>query len=242
MSVKKDLKIRYNDTVLGIFWAAVRPLILMLVLRMVFRKGLGFDINYYMSFLASGFLVWHFFLHNLLDAMGCLKSYRRTLLAAPIPIICAPTSILIHTGITMGISMALLLAINFFSGIGLYWQFVFFPLYILPLIIFSFGVSLIFSVLSVFYRDMAFIIRSGVRVIYYSLPIFYSTSMLNKSFQISFKLNPLLQYVKLFRRSVYTFETPQFFPTFYAYTTAIFLLLVGLFVFHKLSPRARFWE
>lgn len=200
---QKEIKARYKHAVLGFLWIFINPLIQMIVLGFVFSLIFRFDIENYYLFLFTGLLPWNFFSLALNKATSRIVWDRNLIQKSKFPRSVIPLSMVLSHFFHLLISWLMLIIFLLITK-----QSQFFTLTaigsqlsaILLLLIFTSGLSLFTSALTVFYRDIAFVVQMGIMLWFYATPIIYPFSVIPQQFWPIFYLNPLLTVFSLLQK------------------------------------------
>ena len=203
----RDLKVRYKQTVLGVAWSILRPLITVLIFTLVFGKAAGLkadnpDIPYAL-FVFAALLPWQFFSTALSEASGSLIGNANLISKVYFPRLIIPASAVITSMVDFLITLALMF------GLFAYFQYlpskhlVFLPFFIVLAFFCSFGIGLFITALNVKYRDFRYLIPFIVQSGLYISPVGFSSQvLLNKlptALQTVFMLNPMVGVIDGFR-------------------------------------------
>ena len=188
-----DLKIRYRNSVLGVLWSFIEPLLLLTVLFVVFSTMFKFEIPNFPIYLLLGIITWNFFKNGTNFALNSLTNR-----SALITQIYFPRSI---PGLSAGITAAIMLIFELIV-LGIFMViFQFTPsitILLLPLILglqllLVLGVALPLSVLNVKFKDTEFIWGIVVHAGFFLTPIFYQFDMLPQAIQDVLQFSPMVQ-------------------------------------------------
>jgi lipopolysaccharide transport system permease protein len=180
--VRRDLKVRYRNSVLGILWSLLNPLLMMLVFSLVFAKLIPReDIRQYAVFFLVGLLPWQFFTGSLISGTTSITGNSQLIKKVYFPRLLLPTSATISHLVNYLIAFVLLLVLLYISGLGLTIH----SLWLLPIlitqIVFILGLVYLFSSLNVFYRDVIMILNVVVLALFFLTPIIYPLDWLGET-------------------------------------------------------------
>jgi len=180
--VRRDLKVRYRNSVLGILWSLLNPLLMMLVFSLVFAKLIPReDIRQYAVFFLVGLLPWQFFTGSLISGTTSITGNSQLIKKVYFPRLLLPTSATISNLVNYLIALVLLLVLLFISGLGLTVH----SLWLLPIlitqIVFILGLVYLFSSLNVFYRDVIMILNVVILALFFLTPIIYPLDWLGET-------------------------------------------------------------
>ncbi|MCL2507659.1 MAG: ABC transporter permease [Oscillospiraceae bacterium] len=243
--VRKNIKLQYRNSVLGVFWTFLQPLLTTLVLVMVFSRLLGRDskaVLNYPVFILCGRLLYEFYTQSTKRAMRSITLSASVIKKVYIPKYIYPLSNVISTFITFCISMLVLVAfivyfqlfsdtpVNLTPYALLAWA----PLLIL--FILCTGVGLILSVLEVFFRDIEYLYDVFCMLIFYLSPIIYQVNQLKTANQWVLRAlmaNPLYAIISMFRSCVLFGEMWNWNWFYYSLGFSVLMVLIGAALFYK---------
>ncbi|MEE1321705.1 MAG: ABC transporter permease [Acutalibacteraceae bacterium] len=248
--VVKNIKLQYRNSVLGMFWTFLQPLLTMVVLSIVFNNLFGRDsskVVNYSVYLLSGRLLYEFFTQSTKRAMRSIRSNASIIKKVYVPKYIYPLSQALSTFVTFLISLSVLaVVILFFNIIGKDPVPITFNIFyaIIPIIIlfvFSLGVGMLLGTLNVFFKDIENFYDVFTLLLFYLTPIVYTVDRLgfeNGSWQsIMLKLNPLYGIIEMFRAAVlHGDKFLAYFSTnelIYTSVVALVAFVIGFAVFYK---------
>jgi lipopolysaccharide transport system permease protein len=235
--VVRDLKVRYKRSILGIFWALLEPLLLMILFSVVFSILLRIRIDNYPVFLLCGILPWTFFSTSLSYSAGSIAGNATLIKKIYFPREIIPLTAIISRLANFLISLCLLLIFLLAFKIKLTCYLVYLPLILGVQLIFVLGLSLFFSSLNTFYHDVGFIMQFILFGWFYLTPIFYPLTMVPKEYLSLYMLNPMATIVHSYRNIFFYGLPPDFYYLSIAFVISIFCFLVGIYVFRRLEFR-----
>lgn len=179
--VRRNLKVRYKNSVLGFFWSLLNPLMQIGVWWFVFKIILGNQEPNYMAKLICGFLPWLFFSQTVLDSTACVTQEMALVKKAYFPRTVLPLSALFSNLIHLALAFIVLLGLYaaWQIDVNIYW------LWVLPSValiaVFAYGLSAMLAAWSVFYADVKFIVGNLLALWFFLTPVLYSiTGFLGK--------------------------------------------------------------
>ena len=232
-----DLKIRYRNSVLGIAWSLVEPLLLLGVLFFVFSTMFKFEIENFPIYLLLGIITWNFFKNGTSIALGSLTNR-----AAFISQIYFPRSIPgLSAGVTASIMLITELVIlavfmvifNFSLSVTILYLI---PIFLLELFLIL-GISLPLSVLNAKFKDTEFIWGVILQAGFFLTPIFYQFDMLPESVRNVLQFSPMVQIVTMAHHVTLYGELPTLNSVLYAIFSVLVIVGVGYMIFRKLQGR-----
>ena len=232
-----DLKIRYRNSVLGVFWSLVEPLLMMGVLFVVFSSMFRFEIPNFPIYLLLGIVCYNFFKNGTTFALNSLTN--RSVLMTQIYF---PRSVpAISSGITASIMLIIeLIVLAFFIVI---FQFappitiLLLPLILALLFVLVIGISLPLSVLNVKYKDTEFVWLVVVYAGFFLTPIFYQFDMMPIEVQNVLQFSPMVQIVTMAHHVVLYGILPSVNSILYAVGSISVITAVGYLIFRKYQAK-----
>lgn len=235
MLITRDLKLRYKHTTLGLIWVVLQPLLPLIIFFCVFGKMMkinSFNVPY-LIFAFSGIVLWTFFSETVNRCTNCLVAEEGLLTKVYFPKIILPFSRFVAVGVDFLISLAMFIVFLLIYKIHFSSRFLFFPVVLLVLFMFSFGIGVFLSALNVYFRDFRIIVPFLLQIGMYASPVIYSLALVPEKYRLVFSLNPLVGIIESFRWVC--FEQIQIFP-FFAFIISILFSIIVLttsFVFFK---------
>lgn len=241
--VKKNIKLKYRRSYLGILWTMIEPLLTMIVLAVVFgallgRKGADPRVPFPV-YILTGRLLYSFFSSATNMAMKSIRANAAMIKKVYVPKYMYPLSGIMSNFVIFLISLIVLVAVMvFFAITGDYKvaPHITVVLCLLPLAIlfvFTIGVGLILSTMSVFFRDIEYLWSVVLMLVMYCSAIFYyASTMQNGLGKHIIKFNPLFGIIDNFRRAIFNQGIDW---VLMGYTAGISLVcfFVGVFMFYK---------
>jgi lipopolysaccharide transport system permease protein len=199
--------VRYKQTVIGIAWVVVRPLLIMLIFTFAFGKIARLptegDVPYPLLVL-SGLLPWQFFSTALSEASSSLISNANLITKVYFPRIIVPASTVITSVVDFVVTLALLAGLMAWYGVGPTWRVLFIPAFVLLMILAAMGAGLWLAALNVKYRDFRYIVPFIVQFGLYISPVGFSSRVIPESMEWLFALNPMVGVINGFRWALFS--------------------------------------
>ena len=243
--VRKNIKLQYRNSVLGIFWTFLQPLLTTIILVVVFGGVFGgkrAGVVNYPIYLLCGRLIFEFFTQSTKRAMRSIPNSASVIKKVYVPKYIYPLSNIIANFITFLISLTVLvffmLYFYFFSNEPPHiTPYIFLsPIPILILLLISIGVGLILSTLTVFFKDVEYLYEVFCTLLFYLTPIFYQVEQLNIQstvLKMALMANPLYSITQMFRSCVLYGEMFNINHLLYTLAFGIITVAIGLFAFYK---------
>ena len=172
--VKRDVKVRYRNSVLGILWSLLNPLLMMLVFSLIFGKLMPReDIRQYAVFFLVGLLPWQFFSGSLISGTVSTTDGAHMIKKIYFPRELLPTSALLSNLVNFSLAFLVLIVFLYASGLGLTEHVIWLPPLLLTQFLFTLGLALFLSTLNVFYRDVLMILDVLLLAWFFLTPVIY---------------------------------------------------------------------
>jgi len=249
--VAKNIKIQYRNSVLGIFWTLLQPLLTTLVLVFIFGRLFGTSdpkIINFPIYVLCGRLLFEFYSQSTKRAMRSVTGSASVLKKVKVPKYIYPLSNVISNFITFLISMIVLVGFTLFfllnpSGKNpapvLNAHILLAPIPLLILFVLCTGVGLILATLSVFFKDIEYLYDVFTLLLFYVTPIFWTIERLRGDtlMETLLKGNPLYHIVEMFRDCVLRGQMFSYNSLLYALGFSLAMLLIGGLAFWRKQDR-----
>lgn len=246
----KEIKIRYKHPLLGFLWALILPLAIVLIFKLIFSDILKISLQGFpfFIFLASAVFPWNFFSLSVSNSTLSIQENSSLIKKVYFPRELIPLSIITANLINFLLSLLVIFPIFVTSNFKFNHFLLLLPLVILLQVIFTIGVSLIFSGLQAQFRDIKYIVEILLLIWFYLTPVFYSLNViydLSKTFFTFYMLlNPLSQLITLYRGILLNgyFQTlPPGISIWHLVFLSIFssflTFFIGFWIFKKFEPK-----
>ncbi|ODU47215.1 MAG: phosphate ABC transporter permease [Thiobacillus sp. SCN 63-374] len=198
---RRDVSVRYKQTVIGILWAVLRPLLTMLVFTLIFGKiaKLPSEGVPYSLLVFTGMIPWFFFSSSVTESSSSLVANSNLLSKVYFPRILVPLSSVLVAAMDFAIGMVLLAMMLLHFGFMPSWRLLTIPFFLAVAFSAASGIGLLFSALNVKYRDFQFIVPFVVQFGLYLSPVGFSSSVVPEKWQLAYALNPMVGVIDGFR-------------------------------------------
>jgi lipopolysaccharide transport system permease protein len=233
----RDILVRYKQTVIGIAWAVVRPLLTMLVLVIVFKKiaKLPSEGNApYAVMVFAALLPWQFFATALAESSNSLVGNANLISKVYFPRLIVPAGSVITSFVDFLISGAILVALMAWYQFWPDWRVLTLPLFVAIAFAASIGAGLWLAALNVKYRDFRYIVPFIVQFGLYISPVGFSTSEVPERWRFLYSLNPMVGVIDGFRWAILGGQSAIYWPGFAAsLVMVVALMITGTWYFRK---------
>lgn len=236
----RDVKVKYKQTVLGVLWAIIRPLLTMLVFTFVFGKVAKMDVNSmvpYAIIVFAGLLPWQFFSNALTESSNSLVGNTNLITKVYFPRMIIPASSVITSFIDFFISLIILL------GLFVYYQYTppvtifLMPVFWIMVFFASFGPGLYLTALNVKYRDFRYIIPFIIQFGLFISPVGYNSSQIPEKWMWAYSLNPMVGVIDGFRWCIVK-DAPNpllHYPFYISLGVILFFVFLSIYQFRKME-------
>lgn len=200
----RDLAVRYKQTVIGVAWSVIRPVLTMVVFTVIFGRlahmpsgGAPYPILVY-----AGLLPWTFFATAVAEGAGSLITNANMVAKVYFPRLILPASAVIVALADALISVAILLLLMAFYGYAPGWQMVTLPLFFLLVGVTALGSGLWLAALNVKYRDFRYLIPFLLQLGLYISPVGFSSRVVPPQWAPLYALNPMVGVIDGFRWAI----------------------------------------
>jgi lipopolysaccharide transport system permease protein len=229
--VVKNLSTKYFGSPLGIAWAIINPLLIMLVITFVFSQIMKTEIKNFSILVLSALLPWNFFINSIMESTTSMENNAQLLRQFAMPREAVPISIVISNLINFLFGFLMVIPVFIIFNPAIIKCLPVLPLIIFLQFIFTLGVSLAFSIVNVYYKDFLQLLNTMVMFFFWVTPVFYTLEMLPRACRWLVLLNPSTCFVDIYRSVLYggNFGSPLMWAlaVFFASSSVIF----GYFLF-----------
>ena len=235
----RDISVRYKQTIFGVLWAVIRPLLTMVIFTVVFSKIAKLPSDGetpYALMVYAALLPWQFFATALVMSSGSLVSNSGLISKVFFPRLIIPTSSIITGLVDFMISFAILLILMVYYRFAPTWNILLVPVFLLIAIFFALGIGLYLTSLNVKFRDFRYIIPFIIQIGLYVSPVGFSSSVIPEKYHLLYNLNPMVGVIDGFRWAILGGESNIYWPGFLLSVGIIlFFLWLGLRTFRKME-------
>jgi lipopolysaccharide transport system permease protein len=201
---QRDLKVRYKQTVFGVAWVLIQPLVAAIIFTVVFGRlaGLPSEGLPYAVFVYSGLVLWSYFSAALDSVAQSLVQNRDLVTKTRFPALIAPLAFALPGLADLLVSLAVLGVVMAVYGVAPSVALVFLPGWIVACALVVLGAGLWLSALNVRYRDVRHTMTFLVQVWLFASPVVYASSLVEGGWRYVYALNPMVMVLDGFRWSL----------------------------------------
>lgn len=189
---QKELKVRYKRNVLGYLWSVAHPLLLAVVFFIAFKVVIRIDLENYALFLITAMFPWQWFSNSLNVSpsvfIGNASLIKKVTFPREIMVAVAVLNDMLHFVFSLPVIAGFLFFYGLRPDVSWLWGV---PLFLAVQFSMTFGLSLLFSTLNLFFRDMERLVVIFTTFVFYFTPIIYSEAMVPEKYRVFLKLNPI---------------------------------------------------
>jgi lipopolysaccharide transport system permease protein len=232
----RDIKVRYKQTVLGLAWVAMQPLLL----TIIFTVFLGIlarvpsDTVPYPLLVYVGLLPWTFFSSAVMSSGTSLVSNSHLITKVYFPRIIIPAAAVGGRLIDMAISFVILIGLMVYYRVGLTLNVLMLPVLVALTTMLALGVGTLISALNVKYRDIGVMLPVLVQLWMFVSPVIYPSSLLPAKWRWVYSLNPLVGIIDGFRASLFGGAFDRF-ALLASLAATIILLAASVYIFRRVE-------
>lgn len=239
----RDLKVRYKQTIIGVVWSVLRPLLTMMIFTFIFGRVANFKPPpgvEYAILVFAGLLPWQFFAAGLTEASNSLVGNERLISKVYFPRMIIPAASVITSLVDFFISLGLMFLLLIWYSVIPSVNLIFLPLFIIMAFFASFGVGLWLTALNVKYRDFKYVVPFLVQIGVYLSPVGFTSekaaTIIPEKFRSLYYLNPMAGVIDGFRWCFFGDKTPiNWNGMLISLAVIIFFLLIGIRTFRKME-------
>ncbi len=191
--ITRDVKVRYKQTLLGIVWAVLQPLLSMLLFSLIFGRlaKLPSDGLPYPVFVYAGLLPWMLFASTVSTASESVLGASTLISRVYFPRILIPLAAAGTAVVDFVIATVLLIGLMLYYGIAPSPKLLLAPALVAALVFAAVGVGTAVAALNVEFRDFRYLVPFAMQLWMFATPVVYPASMIPQRWQWAYHLNPL---------------------------------------------------
>ncbi len=233
----RDVAVRYKQTVVGVLWALLQPLVTMLIFTVIFGRVAKLPSESgapYPLMVLAGMLPWQFFSAALSGSSQSLVGNANLISKVYFPRMIIPAGAVITAFVDFLISFIILLAMMVWFQFWPTWRMLMLPLFVVLAFIAALGPGLYLTALTVRYRDVRFIIPFLVQFGLYVSPVGFSSSVIPEQWRLLYSLNPVVGVIDGFRWAILDGDSQIYVPGFLlSCIVSLLMLVAGVLYFRK---------
>jgi len=225
----RDVSVRYKQTIIGILWAVIRPLLTMVVFTVIFGRIAKLPSDGqapYALLVFAAMLPWTLFANALSESSNSLINNANLIGKVYFPRLIIPAATLVTAFIDFLISFVILLGMMIWYRFLPGWEILYLPFFIILALLASLGPGLWITALNVKYRDFRYVIPFVVQFGLYVSPVGFSSNVIPEQWRLLYSLNPMAGVIDGFRWCLLGGNSPLYLPGF-----LLSLAIIAIFLY-----------
>jgi ABC-type polysaccharide/polyol phosphate export permease len=232
--VLRNLRVKYQRSVLGFVWTLLNPLLTVGVLIAVFRYVVRLEVPHYWAFLLSGYFVWSFTLQTLTAATTVLPDHAHLARSLPLPTEVLITATALSRLVEFLAELILVLALlTAFHHEGVPAGYLWLPVLIALQLLLVLGLTLPIATASAFFHDVQHALPIALMMLFYISPVFYPARLVPEAMRPFYQLNPFAGLLTAYQSALYDGRSPALGPLAVTAVEALLISGVGYGVFRR---------
>ncbi len=233
----REVKVRYKQTVIGVAWVVIQPLLTMIVLSIFFGRlaKMPSDGIPYPIFSLAGLVPWTFFANAVGLSASSLVTNANLIKKVYFPRLAVPIASVGSGLVDLGVSLVLLFVMMPFYKVHFAMRILWLPAFLMLAVITSFGVGLWLAALNVEYRDVRYVVPFLMQFWMLATPVVYPSSLLKEPWRSVYSLNPMAGVVEGFRWCLLGAQALEPAPLAVSLFVSLVLLISGAFYFRRME-------
>ena len=230
---KKGIKLKYRRSYLGILWSLLEPILSTIVLTIVFGTLFGNTDKTFPMYILAGRLIYSFFSSGTTACARSIRANSGMIKKVYVPKYLYPLSSVLFNFVIFLISLIVLVPLGLYCHVKPTWSWLLIILPLIILLLLTFGVGMILSTITVFFRDMEYIWGVFLMIVMYTCAIFYYPErLISSKYSALLEYNPLYCIIHNIRACL--FDDPiNWRYMLFAFISSIITIIIGLYVFYK---------
>jgi ABC-type polysaccharide/polyol phosphate export permease len=234
MMTRRDLMLRYRQTVMGFAWAVFMPVINTIVFTLIFRKVAKIETDVpYPVFSYCGLLPWNMFATSLKAGVNSLFGNRNLLTKVYFPREVFPFSTMLVGVVDFAVGLSVLAVLMIYYWIPLSSTALFLPVLVAVQVMFTAGLCMFLAPVNLYYRDVKYILEVLVTVWMFATPVIYPTRQVTGPLGVILQFNPLAPIIDGYRAILLRGELPSPIPFASVAVLSVVMFAAGWIVFHR---------
>lgn len=233
--VRRDVSVRYKQSVVGIGWAVLQPLLLMMIFTVVFGNfaRLPSEGYPYAVFSLCALVPWALFVRALSGASNSIVGASAMVTKVYFPRLVLPISKTLSGMVDFAVAFGLLVIVLTIYRVSPSAGILMLPAFVFLALLSAFGVGLWLTALNVRYRDVGLLVPFLTQIWMYASPIAYSTQIVPEKYLWLYSLNPMVGVIEGFRWAMLGKAPPQFGPMLLSIAVVLVIVVCGLWYFRR---------
>jgi lipopolysaccharide transport system permease protein len=233
----RDVKVRYKQTVIGVGWAVLQPVITMIVFTAIFGRfaQIPSDDLPYPLFSFSALIPWTYFSTALNRSIASVVADGHLISKVYFPRLILPLASTLAGIVDFSISLIVLLGMMVWYGVGISWWLLTLPAFLLFALLTALAAGLWLSALNVRYHDVGHAVPFLIQIWMFCSPIVYPVSLIPERYRLLYSLNPMVGVIEGFRWALLKTASPNFSVMAVSAVVVLIILTGGLIFFKNMA-------
>lgn len=234
--VRRDLKGRYKSSALGFMWTFINPLLQLGVYTMVFSVIMRNGIKDYYLFLFVALIPWIFFSTSISGGASCIWAQQDLVKKIYFPREVLPIAFVTSQFVNMLLCFFVIFGVLLVSSKGInIVAIIYLPIIMLVEYVLALGMAMISSAITVYLRDVEYILGIITMAWQFLTPVMYSVEQVPEQLRAVFSINPMTSIITAYRDILYYEKIPELETLIHATVFGLLLLAIGMITFSKLK-------
>lgn len=236
--VRRDLRGKYKGSVLGFFWTFLNPLLQLVVYTIVFSVFFKNNIEKFYIFLFIGLVPWLFFSTCISGGATSVVNQENLVKKIYFPRQVLPISFVTSAFVNMLLTFIVIFAVLIVSGYGIYFTILWaLPIVMIVEYLLALGITMLFSALTVYFRDLEYVLGIIAMAWMYLTPILYEVDTIPEEYQKLIYLNPMTGIILCYKEILYYKKLPELGMIVSGLVIGVLFLIGGFVIFEKMQKR-----
>jgi homopolymeric O-antigen transport system permease protein len=235
----RDLKVRYRQTILGVFWVMLQPLLMTLVFSLVFGRFAAIPASSsdipYPIFALCGLLAWQFFSYVLANSTNSLVASERLITKIYFPRLVIPLSGMLSGLVDFAIAFILLLVMMMYYRVAPTTNVWILPAFLVMIIAHAVGMGLWLAAMNLQYRDVRYVVPFISQLWFFTSPVVYPINFIPDNWRWLYAINPMVGVIGGIRWSLFGSIADLGLWLCASVSVAAVILVSGLYYFRRME-------
>lgn len=235
---RRDLLLRYRQTIMGFGWSILMPVTYMIVFSLIFTRVVKLETHVpYPIYAYAGLLPWNFFASSLRFAVGSLTNNSTLVTKVYFPREVLPFSVILVSLVDFAVGAVVLAGLMIWYHVPVHATLVLVPVIVLVQVLFTAGVTLLLAMGNLFYRDIKYLLEIVITLWMLATSVVYPVHRIGGKLGSLLALNPMTPIIEAYRAVVLDGRMPEPGPFLGAAAFSVVLLIVSWLAFHRAEFR-----
>jgi len=231
---RRDLMLRYKQTIMGFGWAIFTPLVNAIIFPIVCTRVAHIEVSApYPVYAYAGLLAWNLFASSLRFSVNSLTANINLVAKVYFPREIFPFSTVIVAAVDFAVGSILLVAMMVYYQIGPSAALLFFPIVLLVQLIFTAGIALLLAMANLFYRDVKYLFEVVITVWMFATSVLYPVHGVEGMLGMVLRANPMTPIIDAYRVILFEHHLPAAGPFAFVTLVAVVIFGAGWLAFHR---------